>query len=199
MNVIKLKEINVSDFEFLVEDDPNRSFSIVHGWLRENNLQEYKVWQLIMTELLKEAANRTKVEIKNQGWQYEERINFIQRLIDPLESLGVGEQWVEDLKIIQKGLKSSFEGSARIDDIHSPIMANLFAFLFKYKDLVQLERYLNQKMVDRSYYAWCFWSAFFGYSSMPKKYVDSLFNGWSKKEIEAVRSRMTNIQLQLFN
>lgn len=199
MNSIKLKEYNVNDFEFLVVDDPNSGFSINHEWLRENNPQDYKVWQLIMTQLLKEAANRTKIEIKNNGWQYEERISFIKGLIDPVESLGLEGELIADIKLIQKALESSFEGSTRIDDIRSPIMANLFAFLFKYKDLEQLERYLNQKMVDRSYYAWCFWSAFFGYSSVPKKYVDSLFKSWNKKEIEAVRTCMTSIHLQLFN
>lgn len=194
----KLKANGVRDFKFVVGNNLNSGFSINLSWLQESNDEEYQVWQLIMRELLQETIKRTKFEIKNKGWQYEERICFIKRLIDPIESLREGKQFVTDLRLIQKALESSFEGSAKIDDIHSPIMANLFAFLFKFKDLEQLDRYLNQKMVDRSYYAWCFWSAFLGYSSIPKKYADSLTKSWSKKDIEAVRNCMTSIQLHIF-
>ena len=155
---------------------------------------DYHLWQIILPYLWTVAEKRTKNDIKKNGWQYEQRMDFVNSVQTSINRLENNIQYQQDIDVIKRALDSQYEGSAKIDDMTTPVLKNLYAFLYKYDDLEGLDHYLIQRNLSHSYFAWSFWGGLYGFSALPKKYVDPVATDLCKdikkmdKKIEELRT-----------
>lgn len=103
--------------------------------------------------------------IKNVNNKNDAIINLIDGLKTVINNKDSLKQFHNDLLLIEKRVKN-YEYSININEIKNIVFKNLYTFCIKYNNFKELNGFILEKRIEKSYIANCIYGAFHGYDKL---------------------------------
>lgn len=184
---INQKEININNFIF----ENSTNLAINRNEIKLQNDSEYKLLELIITQILKNPRLDKKGEITR-----EQKLNFIQSLGKSLNKISDND---EDYKNSLLKLYFSIKNynSFNINELKSVVLKNYVSFIYKIDNLNELIDFNLNKDVKESQFSIAFWGAFNGFSEIDEKISRSIFASQNLLLINSFENYLNNILRRL--
>ncbi|WP_156424366.1 hypothetical protein [Bacillus sp. FJAT-27445] len=134
-----------------------------------NDSFEFELYERIVNYLINSPKPKVGPLEKHESDMLIENVVQIIMLLE-----GDNSRYSRDIDLIYS--RFSLRGyEVDIKDIKSTVLQNFFAFLLKFNNLEELERFIDVKDIQNEYIAYSFIGAFVGFSGLDREVTDSLF------------------------